>query len=55
MAHFARRSVLRTPPVFPTGRTGHRTIEYGSLAVLDFQPNCTHVQKSFAFNSERNV
>jgi hypothetical protein len=26
----------------------HRTSVYGSFAVLAFEPNCTHVQKSLA-------
>jgi hypothetical protein len=36
MAHFDAKSPLRT----------HRTFEYGSLAVLNFVPNCTHVRNS---------
>lgn len=35
MAHFDVISALRT----------HRTYEYGSLAVLDISPNCTHLQR----------
>ena len=37
MAHFARKLALRT----------RRTNVYDSLTVLGFQPNCTHVQKSW--------
>ncbi|GEM_PF-6877912 len=36
MAHFDVISALRT----------HRTTEYGSFAVLDISPNCTHLQTS---------
>lgn len=35
MAHFDRKFALRA----------HRTEQYGSLTMLDFQPNCTHVRK----------
>ncbi len=35
MAHFGSKTALRT----------RRTLEYGSLAVLAFEPNCTHVSK----------
>lgn len=37
MAHFVRKFPLRV----------HRTIKYGSLAVLNFRTNCTHVRKSW--------
>jgi len=37
MAHFDRKLPLRT----------RRTHKHGLFAVLAFEPNCTHVQKSF--------
>lgn len=42
MAHFDAKSPLRT----------RRTVKYDSFAVLDFSPNCTHVQNSFPANSK---
>jgi hypothetical protein len=36
MAHFDANSPLRT----------HRTAKYGSFAMLDLTPNCTHIQNS---------
>jgi hypothetical protein len=37
-AHFGPNSTLRT----------YRTVEYGSLTVLDFEPNCTKMEKFYA-------
>jgi hypothetical protein len=39
------------PPVFPTGRTGRRTILYACASVLGFQPNCTIVSGPVVFRS----
>lgn len=36
MAHFDRKFALRA----------HCTLEYGSLTLLNFRPNCTHVSNS---------
>jgi hypothetical protein len=37
MAHFVPKSPLRTQCI----------LKYSSFAVLDFEPNCTHVQISY--------